>query len=510
MEYLLSADLMREIDNYTSETIGIPSVVLMERAALGCVDICLDRLGKLGLNRISFLCGYGNNGGDGLALARLLFLKGVEVNVILIGDESKVSELNLLHQKILEFYGVSIDRVAVGDAIKVLEKQDGDVFVDAIFGIGLSRELSDEYVDLFAYINNKKRYVFALDVPSGLTPANALSGKVIASDITFSFGFLKLDTLLYPMAKYCGELIRVEMGIDERSIFNNKPSTIRYTSIDDVVIPNRDKGANKGTYKKLLIIAGSEEVYGALALCCRSAFASGIGMIKVITHVDNKHSLEETLPEVMSSYYDKNISEKELTDLFVKWENWADGILIGPGIGFGSAAKQLVDLSVNKSTKPILVDADAIRIIGQNENLKNSLGTDKRKCIITPHVGEFSAFINKTINDIKLDQVGIVKAVADSLNITIIYKDATSIIASHMDERIFVNCSGTDGMATAGSGDVLAGLCSVFMVQLGNELEAASSAAYIHGLAGCIAEEKNGTRAMTAVNIIDSFKDIFK
>lgn len=499
---------MKTYDANTSERLLVSSDILMERAGLEATSIIVKDLEKAEKKpRILILCGYGNNGGDGLVVGRMLFQKGFEADIFLVGNKDKATALNKKQREILDAYGIQYKEFEENELDKI-DVLLYEIVIDSILGIGINRDISDNYKLFFERINEASNKCFALDIPSGINAEGKICGLAIKADVTITFGFTKVGQLVFPAADYCGNVLCVDIGIDKNSFFGTSPSFVQAESLDDFHLPERRRGANKGTYKKLLIIAGNSSVYGALFLAAKSAMASGIGMISILSHVNNREALFNSLPECMYSFYNDDSTKQDITVMWDKMEAWADGILIGPGIGLDETSRLLVDLAVNRSNKPVCFDADAIRIIADTTRFQKIIASSiERKIVFTPHIAEFSALSGCSISEIKEKQTVLPKIIADRLNSVIICKDARTIISSSLEKISYINCTGNDGMATAGSGDVLAGICSVLMLQMDNSFEASAAAVYIHGLSGDLAAAKKGQRSMTARDIIDELNE---
>ncbi len=512
-EYLVTADEMRRFDTYTSDVLGVPSIVLMEKAAMRACDVIFNDIKGRQDTSVVLICGYGNNGGDGLALARMLYQRGIPVSVLMTGDPNKTSELNRKEQDILIRYGILTVRKNVEDCIPFFSLCEGAghfVIVDALFGTGLSRPLDGTYKKLVEHINSLGAYIYSLDVPSGLyTDGGGYDNTCIKADKTITFGFNKLGLITAPGAVYAGEVVCVDIGIDLLSIYGDEPVFRRILNRSGVRWPSRNDLANKSTYGKLLVIAGSKDVFGAAYMAARAAFAMGIGMVKVITHENNRMPLQTALPEAMYSFYEDQTKEEELREMVKDASSWADGIIIGPGIGCGDMARLMLRCVIDDSGLPVLMDADAIRIIAGDDDMRMSLARDEgRKVIFTPHMGEFACLMHKEIPDVKEHVTSYARSCADELKISLICKDARTITASYDHTDIYVNSSGNEGMATAGSGDVLAGMCAVLMIQLEDPHLASAYGVYLHGLAGDDASLRSGNVGMTASDIIDSIQRI--
>ena len=510
MEYVVNSAEMKRYDNNTSSVLGVPEIVLMERAAIEMYrDISLTYMDVLKRTKVLILCGVGNNGGDGIALSRLLRQAGIKAKTIIIGDYNKASELNKIQKNIHESYQfdlgfISPDRCL--DIIQLFERDDDiGIIIDALFGIGISRELSETYSNLFECINQQDAIRIAVDIPSGVSADGLVLAKTpFDANITYTFGFKKLGHFLYPAADFCGDVKLLDMGIDEFSLCGDIPLIKMASSIRDFKWPSRNAGANKGTFGKLLIIAGSDSIAGAALLATSSAFACGIGMVSIVTHENNKHAFEQNFPEAMLKIYSDDTPKEELSKLMGKSLEWCDGILIGPGIGTSSMAEELLRIVINDTDKPLVMDADALNILAmQNELVCNITSQSSRRIILTPHLGEFSRLTCTSIGEIKKNIIACAKDYAIKTNCTIICKDATSVIVSHDSKIDYINTSGNNGMATAGSGDVLAGICGVLNIQMKDTHEAGAASAYIHGYAGSKASQKCGVRSMKASDIID-------
>lgn len=519
MRYLVTADEMRRYDKYTSEVLNVPDIVLMERAASGAYDVLTGEIKDLTDPRLLVICGYGNNGGDGIALARMLFQHHYDVRVILAGDPDKASALNLKEISIAEAYGVSITEADVSEIADLAGnisrgKLHADVIIDALFGVGLSRPLREPYDILAEGINSSGAYIVSLDIPSGVCADGAGPDQIcVNADLTITFGFIKLGQILYPGAEHCGKLVCVDMGIDEFSICDGRPRYRTITDFSDIGLPARRTFSNKGTYGKLLVIAGSDKICGAAYMASKAAFETGVGMIKLITHADNRESLQGMLPEAMYSFYDDNTPDEELKSDLEESSDWCDGILIGPGIGTGRTASILTRWALLDCDKPVLIDADALKICTDDVDIATALRSGRRSGVImTPHLGELSYMSGKSVKEIRETLNVMPYEFADRMHVTIIAKDARSIIASSgCEAAVYVNTTGNNGMATAGSGDVLSGICAGLMVQNEGQpdlFETAVLAAYIHGSCGDAAAVEHGVRGMTATDIISAIRTV--
>lgn len=528
MEYLVSQQEMQTYDENTIKQYKIPSIVLMERAALMTAEE-IKRKWPDRSQKVLVVSGSGNNGGDGIAVGRILWLAGYDVDCVMLGNREKATEQTALQIQIWEAYGGKLyDTIPVGEY---------DIIVDAIFGVGLTREIEGVYAHGIELINQMNAHICAVDIPSGIhTDTGKVMGCAISADLTVTFGFRKIGQYLYPGVSYCGEIICVEMGIDEKSFFGNLPRVYSYNDLSDVRLPLRRPDGNKGTFGKAAVIAGSEKMAGAALLAAESVFRSGVGMVKLITSENNKESILRTLPECMYTLYKENIfgsdnkeEQEEYWDTFAKEVKdtleWADCILIGPGIGSGETAKRLLHICLYESRLPIVIDADGLRILAE-EMKRGQVSFEGRLSILTPHLGEFAVLYGCQIPEAKEHILDYPKHLADKLNSIVVCKDARTIAVVPDKEAIYFNLSGNAGMATAGSGDVLAGLITGLLTQYivndriqnktGNDVQntigekAAVNGVYLHGLAGDMAKEKHGEHGMLAGDIIGQITDLLK
>ena len=473
MEYLVTAAQMKQYDSNTIETLGIPGMVLMERAALETFRAIEARFGDLCpiQKRVFILAGMGNNGGDGLALARLLCDAGYRVWVKCVGDEAKASGQWKQQRSILCHYPVNF--CENGQALDI----EYTILVDALFGVGLSRTVEGEYAREIDAFNRKNGFKVALDIPSGIHADNgSVLGCAVRADLTVTFGFVKRGLVMYPGTTYAGEILNAHIGISERSFLGQEPDMFYYNEAVEALLPKRDPGGNKGTFGKVLLVAGSMKMAGAAVLAAKAAYRIGAGMVKVISAPENREILQTTVPEALYGTYE---------DLG-KSLSWADVIVIGPGIGTGKEALENLRTVIKEGQKPLVLDADAINLLAKEAELAKELASRnnrERIVILTPHVGELSRILNREIADLKLDLPKAARELAGKLHAIVVAKDARTFIAGESG-AICVNIRGNSGMATAGSGDVLAGMIAGLLGQGMTGFEAASVGAFVHGAAG--------------------------
>ncbi len=522
MEYLVTQSEMKKYDNSTIEELKIPSVVLMERAALVTAAQLRKEKGNAKL-RVLVVSGCGNNGGDGFAIGRLLMLEGCEVDFVLLGSRDKCSSETALQLEILEKYGYEpYDRIPGNEY---------DIVIDAIFGIGLSRNAEGIYKEAIDQINRTGAYICAVDIPSGIDAGTGkVLGNAVSADLTVSYGFYKLGELLYPGYEYCGKIVCGKMGIDEHSFLGDIPKWYTYASLEDVKLPVRKPNGNKGTFGKALVIAGSDNICGAALMTARSAFYTGVGMVRIVTSVKNRDTIQQSLPEAMLTVYDTDLWQDGSPNAafeksFIEALGWADIILIGPGIGVDAQAEWMLDQCIYNSGLPLIIDADGLNILAQKirsndfaffngkKDISGNMGindTDniKRKVILTPHMAEFARLYGCDTKEAADNITTYPKLLADRLKCTVVCKDARTVVASYDNAQCYLNVSGNSGMATAGSGDVLAGIITGLAAQGMAAHEAAAAGVYLHGRAGDMAAKECGVRSMMAGDITDQIKKL--
>lgn len=483
---LVSAEEMRRCEKNTIEKFHMPAIVLMERAALGAFEV-IQEYWKKGTGKVLIVAGTGNNGADGIALGRLLAQAGFEVTFFAAGEKEKFSELLKSQIAIIEAYGFEL--------ITEFPETEYDIMVDALFGIGLSRNLEGVWLQLTEKINQSSAFKVSMDMPSGIhTDTGALMGGAVKADVTVTFGYCKLGLVLYPGADHAGRVVLKQIGITKAGFLGKLPKAFTQYGTGQL-LPVRPKDGNKGTFGKVLVIAGSKEMIGACLLSAEAALRIGCGMVKILTPKENRTVLALKLPEAMLQVYD---TKKELKMQLKESCLWADCILIGPGCGVGAETEEKLSFVIEKCNKPLVIDADGLNQAAGNESLFQSLKkaakrTD-RPVILTPHLGEFARLTGRDVQSIKENLLYETEKFADESGCIVVCKDARTVV-SVSGYSTYLNLSGNCGMAGAGCGDVLAGMITGLLAQVikkagkyGQEKQAAFEAAvegvYLHGLAG--------------------------
>lgn len=477
MKYLYSGKEAKAIDNHAIHKMGMSGLVLMERAAMSVAAVVMKRENKE--VKILAVCGTGNNGGDAVAVARILHEQGYKTAITVVGETERMTE-DMKYQLSL----------AVNCEVPVLPLSaitDGvfDVILDGIFGIGLSREISGVYENVIDDINASGARCYAIDVPSGIrADTGAVLNTAAKAVCTITFGVNKTGLVLYPGCEYAGEVFVTDIGFPSGSVRAITSKTCIYETTDLGRLPIRPGRSNKGTFGHVLVVAGSQSMSGACFLAAKAAYTAGAGLVRVVSTENNRAILLSALPEILFSGRD------ELADVL----EWADAVVIGPGIGLGKEAEEMVRCVLDSSSVPTVIDGDGIRICS---NLADELSDN---FVLTPHVKEMTYLTGKSVQELLEEILPSTKEAAGKWGCTIVQKDARTIVSN--GDEAYINVSGNNGMATGGSGDVLAGLTGGLLAQGMEPFEAAKLAVYIHGLAGDIMAEEKSVYSLMASDLI--------
>ncbi len=493
MKRIVNSEEMKYCDSNTISYFGVPSLVLMERAALSIAAYVPQELKNSG--RVLIVCGNGNNGADGLAAARLLYQKGFDVTAVQIPDNGKRTQENQIQRNILIQYG-----------IPVLDSIPEDVpyvcIIDALFGVGLSRAPKDIYAQWIQRMNHLTGYKIAADMPSGVSSdtGNAYDPSFQA-DLTVTFAYQKAGQILFPGCEKCGNVIVCEIGITDESWLERRPSCYAYEKKDLQKLPQRPQRSNKGTFGHLLAIAGSRNMAGAALFCAQAAYGTGCGLVKIYTPEDNRIILQNAVPQAILDTYDTKspLDTQQLSEAL----KWADVIVLGPGLGTDSHACQIVSFVMEQAKVPLIVDADALNIIAMYPELLNNCPA---KLILTPHPGEMSRLCRKPVSEIQDAMVQTAADFARQYSLICVLKDAVTITAS--DAAVYFNTSGCSAMAKAGSGDILTGIIAALAAQGMPPEDAAAMGVYIHGLAGEKAAEQKGCYSVLSGDILNAIGSV--
>ena len=494
MQYIVTKKEMQAIDAYTMDKIGIPSAVLMERAALSVVEE-IERL-NVSHGRVLIVVEGGNNGGDGLAVGRILLERGYKVDIYYIGGFEKVSQGFQQQWSILHHMGVRFR--------KTIPNKEYAVIVDGIFGVGLSREVQGVQKKAIEAMNHMDAIKVAIDIPSGIDATTGeVLGTAIYADYTVTFGLKKLGMFFLDGIDACGTVICKPIGFPAQAVAHVKPMIYAYDNSDLDKLPKRVNNSNKGTYGRVAVIAGSKNMSGAAFLCSKAAYSTGAGLVKIYTHESNRTILQSQLPEaVMMTYDDYEGALACIEDAL----QWATVIVVGPGLGVDTVSERMLYELLMNAEVPMVVDADALNILSNNIEL---LRTSSVQIIMTPHMKEMSRLIQRPVEEIAKNRFAIAREFAKKMQVTLVLKDAKSI-ATNGGQQTYMNLAGNNGMSTGGSGDVLAGIIAGMLAGGLTLADAARMGTYVHCRAGDLAAERKGNYAMLASDIISYIGEVMK
>lgn len=487
MKRIVTAAQMKDLDNSTIRYHKISQMVLMERAALSVVR----HLESYDLCRTLVICGSGNNGGDGIAVARILHMRGVSVDVYFAGNPQKKSTGCKEQSEIAETYGVRW--------VNNPQYSEYTTIVDALFGVGISREITGNYARIIQAVNDAGVPVVAVDIPSGIcADTGKVMGCAIYADRTVTFAYAKVGQLYGDGRQYCGTLAVEDIGIYETKTVTEEEKDTNYYGIvaaDLKKIPIRLAQGNKGTFGKVLLIAGSEDMPGASVLCGQAILRTGAGMLKIVVPKENRQILTAALPEAMIAAYD---SEETALEQIEKGLRWADVAVLGPGIGMSKLAEAMTAYVMKNCSLPLVLDADGLNIISQNLEW---LRQRSCPCILTPHMGELARLLGQSVSKTKEDFFEKIQDFSEQYQVQCVCKDAVTCTVMPR-RRIYINQTGNCGMATAGSGDVLTGMIGGLLAVGTPMAYAGPLGAYLHGACGDRIKEEKGAAHLIAGDLI--------
>lgn len=496
---ILSAAQIKEADAYAIENEPISSTDLMERASCAFASKFMS-IWKND-SPVKIFAGPGNNGGDALAIARLLCNKSYDVEVFIFNTKGKLSEDCYINLQRLQEQGLAkINEITT--AFSPLALTTNDIVIDGLFGTGLSRPLTGGFASVVKYLNSQPSTIVSIDVPSGLMcEDNTLNvmNHIIKANYTFTFQFTKLSFFFADNASYTGnwEVLDIGIRIPETESFNTC-----YHLIEDNEIPNmmksRERFAHKGTMGHALLIAGKKNMAGAAILSAKACMRSGVGKLTLHTPESNAPIILSAIPEVV-------LHTEPLYDAFATAldSNQYDAVAIGPGIGTDEETAQAFIEQIHSNNSYTVIDADAINILSSHIDWIQQL---PQNCILTPHKKELEGIIGISKNC--FEELEKTRELAIKQKIFIIIKGAFSIIVTP-EGQCYFNPTGNPGMATAGSGDVLTGIILALLARGNSPHEAAILGTYIHGMAGDIASETIGEESLIASDIIDHLPQSF-
>jgi len=492
-----STSQIRELDKFTIENEPIASIDLMERAAMAIANKYIELFKQE--NPVCILAGPGNNGGDALAVARLLLQRGYHVSAILLSSGSLSNDCKANYRRMEIQFPRSVSELTKKFIDPEISKDT--VIIDGIFGSGLSRPAEGIFADAIHWINSTGRKVVSIDIPSGLQGEENpdLSVTIVKADYTFSLQSPKLAFLFPENESFVGQFFTLDIGLHPIAIASTKSNFCFQKHCDIALqIKPRPDFSHKGTFGHALIIAGSKGMAGASVLAGKAALRSGAGLVSVHGPASNRIIVQSAVPELIF-YSDK--SEDHITE--VKQTDTYDAVAIGPGIGQTEETAAFLKETLGKLDSPCVLDADALNLIGQN---KKMLELIPKNSILTPHPKEFERLFGSSKNS--YERMLKAQEMAQEHHLIIILKGRYTLIATP-DGNLTFNSSGNSGMATAGTGDVLTGLMVSFLAQSYSPENAAKAGVFIHGLAGDMSIGSQSKESLIAGDIIDNLGRAF-
>jgi NAD(P)H-hydrate epimerase len=502
---IASVDEMRFMDRYAIEKLDIAEEILMENAGLAAVNVLQSKTGIRDKKFVIF-CGSGNNGGDGLVIARLLHSNGGRVKVFLLGDGIKYQGAAKTNFTIIARLPIKVIKLK-GIAAAKKDVAHCDAVIDAIFGTGLDRPVAGLSAEVIALINKSKKKVLSLDIPSGVNGnTGEVIGAAVKADYTVTFGLPKIGNMFYPGYELGGELFVSHISFPPSLTESND---LKIATNDYVALLPRPAEAYKGSTGDVLIIAGAANYYGAPYFAAMSFLKSGGGYVRLaaprsVVPVVAKRGREIVyLPQEETAEGSIAFKNKRgLLEVAAK----VDMVVIGPGLSLQKETVRLVKELAATIKVPLLIDGDGLTAIAENPEI---LRRRKAATILTPHLGEMARLTGRTAAEISGNKISVLRETTKRLKATIILKGAHSLIGTR-GGNVYINLSGNAGMATAGSGDVLAG-CIAAMCGLGLKSdEAARKGVFLHGYAGDLAVAKKGADGITARDIMEFLPQALK
>lgn len=499
---LLTPEQMKAIDGIAIHHLEIPGIVLMENAAIQVVIKASSLLNGKKDPKITIVAGAGNNGGDALAVTRHLLSMGYTVSIFSMTEIEELSGDALINGRILRNLGVDIPRISNDESLERLRIScsQSDLTIDGLLGTGLNRDVDGVWAKVTDILNSYASKILSIDIASGV---DGLTGKIrgncIKADATVTFYLPKLGMVQYPGASCMGELTVADIGIPYALTDNLVTPELMEKKDIAGMLPVRPEDGHKGTFGKILVIAGSPGMTGAAYLSSLAAYKTGTGIVRLAIPESCTETLSILIPEAVISVLPEKGGHACIDEgnCIKKLVDEADAVLIGPGLSCNENTLKLLEAVIACCEKPMVFDADALNLLSRNKHLLENL---RCEAIITPHPAEMARLAGIEPSEVQKDRIGLALHFADEYGLTVVLKGAGTVIATN-DGRVAINPTGNAGMATAGSGDVLAGMVTSLLGQGLSPYEAAVAGAYLHGLAGDIAARDLGPASVMASDI---------
>jgi ADP-dependent NAD(P)H-hydrate dehydratase / NAD(P)H-hydrate epimerase len=498
---ILPVEEIRKLDSYTIANEPIKSIDLMERAAHECYGWISNNAPNI--SNFKVICGMGNNGGDGLAIARMLHKDGALVEIFYIRHTAESSDDNKINfRKAADIAGLIVTEVFEEDPD--MDLQEGEMIIDALFGSGLNKPVTGFPAKIIKQINESKAYVVSIDIPSGLFADTFIpdinKSAIVQADYTLTFQMPKLAFMMPENDKYVGKWEVLNINLNPEYIESAKTNYYLTNKQDcSEIYRPRKRFSHKGNYGHALLIAGSLGKIGASILAAKACLRSGAGLVTAHIPLCGMDAIQASVPEVMT---DLDVSETHFTDLATL--DPYNAIAIGPGLGMHDDSQKMMKLLIQEAGQPLIIDADGLNILAENKTWLPFLPADS---ILTPHPKEFERLTSKVGSH--FNRLEILQAFSTRYKLYVILKGAYSAVACP-DGSIYFNPTGNPGMATGGTGDVLTGILLGLKASGYTSKETCILGAWLHGKAGDIASKKVTQPAMIATDIIDQLGNAFK
>jgi ADP-dependent NAD(P)H-hydrate dehydratase / NAD(P)H-hydrate epimerase len=494
---LLTAEEMRLVDEKTISQVGIPGIVLMENAGAAAASL-LERLYPSN-TRFAVVCGRGNNGGDGAVVARRLKNAGYAVQMFLVGSEDA-----LLGDAVIAW------RAAINSGVQVIADCSlsaflaaADVVVDALLGTGMAGAPRGAVLSAIASMNQSGKDVFSLDLPSGVDATTGdVPGEAVHATHTVTFGAPKTGLVQFPAAAHTGTLHVAAIEVPDSCLRDHAHAWLTMPEDVAAVLPKRVEWSHKGSFGHVAVFAGSRRYPGAAHLASLGALHTGSGLVTLVTAGELWNAYAPKLLEIMLFPSGGSFEGSFAEDSWFKAKEVVDrssAVVAGPGITTVDAVQEFLIVVLRNCEKPLLLDADALTILATSDKARDALKSCPAlsNCVMTPHPGEAARLLSCTLEEVQKDRYSAARKLASTCGCVTVLKGSRSIIAVP-DGRVWVNPTGNPGLATGGSGDVLAGSVASLMGQGLSALDAARTGAYIHGLAADLIARKMGDAGMAA------------
>ncbi|MEG3638660.1 NAD(P)H-hydrate dehydratase [Magnetococcus sp. PR-3] len=510
MQPLLTADQMRRVDQNTIEQLGLPSMVLMENAGRACVNLLLERMPDLNQQRVLILCGGGNNGGDGLVMARWLKEQGMDTRVVMFTPAERLKRDAAINYAVYEKMGGRIRHVYTPEDLAAFPSWIGHagVVIDALLGTGLERPVEGHYALAIEQINAATKPVLSVDLPSGIhADTGQILGCAVRANWSVTFAAAKIAHYTHPGAAYCGEVVTAPIGIPQ-SMLDIPEHSVQLNTPNLWHPPQRCPASHKGSHGHLLILGGSRGKGGAPALTAMGAQRMGTGLITCAVPKSVQPQVATLCPEVMTFPMDEEGDGGMLPEHHGPFKQIGFNptvVAVGPGLGTGGGAAELIAQLV-RTPLPMVMDADALNLMALQPGLLRAHRAPE--LVLTPHPGEFARLSGHTVEAIQADRITKARDFSRSWRVWLVLKGAGTVIASP-DNRVWINPTGNHGLATGGSGDLLTGCIAGLLAQGWSMQDAILAAVWMHGRAADLsAQQQGGQVGMTSRDLLPYLRQL--